>query len=130
MITKEWVQPVDQAHRLFRVSSDLRDDNGAAPITAYAVLRPDGQWSLLIVNRDHDKAQSVSVAFRDGGEHRFAGPVTQIVFGAAQYQWNNREENSFAKPDGPAVTSEVVADGSTKFEIPKASVVVLRGMVQ
>jgi hypothetical protein len=130
MITKEWVQPVDQAHRLFRVSSDLRDENGAAPVTAYAVLRPDGQWSLLIVNRDHDKAQSVSVAFRDGGEHRFAGPVTQIVFGAAQYQWNNHEENSFAKPDGPAVKSEVVADGATRFEIPKASVVVLRGMVK
>jgi F5/8 type C domain len=130
LITQEWVQPVDQAHRLFRVSSDLRDDNGAAPVTGYAVLRPDGQWSLLIVNRDHDKAQSVSVAFRDGGEHRFFGPVTQVVFGAAQYQWNNHEENSYAKPDGPAVKSEVVADGSTKFQIPKASVVVLRGMVK
>jgi hypothetical protein len=28
------------------------------------------------------------------------------------------------------VKSEVVADGSTKFEIPKASIVVLRGMTK
>ncbi len=134
LITREWVQPVDQPHQLFRVSSDLRDENGAEPVTAYAVFRPDGQWSLLIVNRDHDQSHSLSIAFHGGtgpaSEHHFAGPVTQFVFGAAQYQWNNREENSYASPDGPPVKSEITADGSSKFEIPKASVVVLRGQAK
>ena len=134
LITHEWVQPVDQLHRLFRVSSNLRDQNGSTPVTAYAVLRPDGQWALLIVNRDHDHDHSLTITFHDGtaagSEHRFAGPVTQVVFGAAQYQWNNHEENGYANPDGPPVRSEISADAQTKYEIPKASVVVLRGQVQ
>src|SRR5262249_8961174 len=49
LITQEWAQPVDQAHKLFHASSDLRNDAGLQPVTAYALFRPDGQWSLLIV---------------------------------------------------------------------------------
>ena len=66
LITREWVQPIDQPHRLFRVSSTLRNDDGLEPVTAYAVLRPDGQWALLIVNRDHDQPHSVTIGFRSG----------------------------------------------------------------
>jgi len=57
-------------------------------------------------------------------------PLTQVVFGAAQYQWNNHEENSYANPDGPPMRAEIAADAQTKYEIPKASVVVLRGQVK
>jgi hypothetical protein len=132
LITQEWVQPVDQPHRLFRVSSSLRDQNGATPVTAYAVMRPDGQWSLLVVNRDRDNAHSLAVTFEESSEiwHGFSGPVTQIDFGAAQYRWNSHEENSFAEPDGPPARSEIVAGAQTKFQIPKASVVILRGHVK
>jgi hypothetical protein len=133
LITREWVQPVDQAHQLFRVSSDLRDGKGEAPVTAYALLRPDAQWSLLIVNRDHDMAHPVSIVFHNSAansEQRFSGPVTRMDFGAAQYQWNNHEENSYAKPDDRPLKSEVMASGATIFDIPKASIVVLRGVVK
>ena len=134
LITREWVQPVDQLHRLFRVSSDLRDQNGGAPVTAYAVLRPDGQWSLLVVNRDHDHDHSLTITFQDGtgagSVRRFAGPLTQVIFGSAQYQWNPREENGYANPDGPPVKSQIAADAQTKYQIPRASIMVLRGQVK
>jgi hypothetical protein len=132
LITREWVQPIDQPHRLFRVTNSLRDQIGRRPLTTYAVLRPDDQWSLLVVNRDHERAYSVSISFRDGvqsRERQFKGPVTQFTFGDAQYQWHNQEENSYADPDGPPAKSEFAADGQTRFEIPKASIVVLRGQV-
>jgi len=51
LITREWAQPVDQTHKLFRVASDLRNEAGLQPVTAYALLRPDGQWSLLMTSR-------------------------------------------------------------------------------
>jgi hypothetical protein len=134
LITREWAQPVDQPHKIFRVANNLEDTNKSQPVTAYAVLRPDGQWAMLIVNRDHDQPHSVSIAFHDGdaagSDRHFAGTVTQIVFGSAQYQWHNREENSFADPDGPPAQSQITANAQTKYEIPKASVVVLRGRVQ
>ncbi len=130
LITREWVQPVDAIHRVFRVASDVRDAEGNTLVTAYAVLRPDGQWSLLIVNKDHDNAHRVRVAFRDAGaktDRLFAGPVAQVTFGAAQYQWHPDGANSWADPDGPPAASSIRADAQTLFELPKASVVVLRG---
>ena len=59
LITQEWVQPKDAEHRLFTAASDIKDVAGHVLVTAYAVLRPDGQWSLLIVNKDHDNAPHV-----------------------------------------------------------------------
>ncbi len=130
LITREWVQPVDSIHHVFRVSSDVRDTEANTLVTAYAVLRPDGQWSLLVVNKDHDSPHRVRIAFRDSaakGDHLFTGPVTQVTFGAAQYQWHADGANSWADPDGPPVTSTIHADSQTLFELPKASVVVIRG---
>jgi hypothetical protein len=130
LITREWAQPVDAMHRVFRVSSDVHDAEADTLVTAYAVLRPDGQWSLLIVNKDHDSPHRVRIAFRDSAaktDRVFSGPVTQVTFGAAQYQWHADGANSWADPDGPPVTSAIHADSQTLFELPKASVVVIRG---
>lgn len=131
LITREWVQPVNEPHRLFRVKSSVRNQDGSNLVTAYAVLRPDGQWSLLVVNKDHDQAHSLTVTFDDGAHHEqhFSGMITRVVFGDAQYQWHSHEENGYARPDGPPVKSEIAADPQNLYEIPKASVVVLRGKV-
>ena len=54
MLTQEWSQPVDAEHQLFTAASDIKDADGHVLVTAYAVLRPDGQWSLLLINKDYD----------------------------------------------------------------------------
>jgi len=76
----------------------------------------------------------MTIVFHDvdnpANDKHFAGALTQIVFGSAQYQWHNREENSYADPDGPPAQSQLTANERTKYEIPKASIVVLRGQVQ
>ena len=55
--------------------------------------------------------------------------MTLITFGAVQYQWHPDGVNSWANPDGPAVKSSITADGQTLFELPKASMMVIRGKV-
>jgi hypothetical protein len=131
LITREWAQPVDQPHRVFRVVSNLYDSSGLKPVTAYALRRPDGLWALLLVNRDHDQGHHVTIAFRTGedatSDQHFTGLITQITFSAAQYQWHSRQENSYADPDGPPARSEIAAGAETRYDIPKASIVVLRG---
>jgi len=54
LINREWVQPGSEAHIMFPAKADLDDGAGHALVTAYALQRPDGQWSLLIVNRDQE----------------------------------------------------------------------------
>jgi hypothetical protein len=126
VISKEWVQPVDATHLLFRASSDVRDASGNVLVTAYAVERPDGQWSVMIINKDRDNAHSVKIAFT-GPDRSFAGPVDRITFGAAEYQWHPDGVNGHADPDGPPGKSKVTAERGTLYQLPKASIVVLRG---
>jgi hypothetical protein len=65
IITKEWVQPVDAPHKQFKAASDVNDAAGNVLITAYAVERPDGQWSVMLVNRDQFNDHAVKVVFND-----------------------------------------------------------------
>ena len=125
-------------------------------MTAYTVERPDGQWSILLVNKDQNNDQSVRITFADPvarHDRFFSGKVDRVVFGPAEYQWHadpvpaggavptgeaaeggdgetRRRLSGHAAPDGPPSISTVRSDGpDTRYELPKASIVVLRGKI-
>jgi F5/8 type C domain len=131
LLTQEWAQPVDAQHRLFRASSDVKDQQGHVLVTAYPLERPDGQWSLMLINKDHDHAHSVRIAFSNSrGNASYGGPVTMITFGKAQYQWHANRRQGYADPDQPPITSTLSVDRDTSYELPPASISVLRGKLQ
>jgi hypothetical protein len=130
LITQEWVQPKDAEHRLFRATSDIKDAAGHVLVTAYAVLRPDGQWSLLVINKDHDHAHPMRITFNDADTNAgmtFMGQVTMITFGKTQYQWHPNRKQGYADPDGPADTSTVQGTVDTVYTLPPGSLTILRG---
>ena len=135
MINKDWMQPGDKDHRLFPAASDIHDVAGHTLVTAYAALRPDGKWSLMIVNKDQENAHTVQIDFDEGKSGKighFSGTVTSVTFGRAQYQWHPDEKNPIggkADPDGPAVHTSAQASADTQFELPASSIVVLKGTV-
>jgi len=130
MINLEWVAHRSGIHRMFPSSADVKDKDGNAMVTSYAVHRPDGLWSLMLVNRDHDNAHTVRVAFQDSAAKktaRFTGPVTWTTFGSDQYVWKDDGANSKADPDGPPVGKTVTG---SSYELPKASITVIRGKIR
>jgi len=132
LMTQEWVEPRDAQHKLFRAASDLKDAEGHVLVTAYAVLRPDGQWSLLVINKDYDNAHPVHIRFEDRdakSELSFTGPVTMITLGKSQYVWHPNRKQGYADPDGPAATSTIQGVADTIYTLPPASLTVLRGKI-
>jgi hypothetical protein len=132
LITQEWVEPSDAEHRLFRAASDVKDSAGHVLVTAYAVLRPDGQWSLLVINKDHENAHPVHIQFDDLDARpasAFAGQVIMVTFGKNQYRWHPNRKQGYADPAGPAARSAIAATADTVFTLPPASLTVLRGKV-
>jgi len=133
MLTQEWAQPIDQPQNIFRASSDIKDESGNVLVTAYSIQRPDGQWALLLVNKDQSSAHSVTVNFHDSStrKHRyFQGDVTQISFGADNYKWHPDGPNGYADPDGPAITSTQPGGEGVQYTLSKASITVLRGRLE
>jgi hypothetical protein len=133
LINLEWVQPVDEVHRVFRATSDVRDKFGNVLVTAYVAERPDGQWSVMAVNKDRDRAHNVHIRFSDSEKNTdrfFQGDLDRITFGANEYQWHPNGPNGYADPDGPQAKSRVVGTSDAVYSLPKASITVLRGRIR
>jgi hypothetical protein len=133
LINLEWVKHGAGVHQLYPADADLRDDAGHLLITAYAVKRPDGDWSLMLINKDRSHSHAVKLEFAGGEGHasgHFAGTVSMVTFGADQYVWHPDGPKSHADPDGPPVSSTIEANATTAFTLPRASVTILRGRAQ
>jgi hypothetical protein len=149
LINLEWVQPAGGEHQVFAAKSDLQDGAGHDLVTVYAVKRPDGNWAVMAVNRDQQNGHRVRIAFEGPADKKtsFAGPVEVSTFGSAQYQWHPPQmrfmahaeksgertivptTTGWADPDGPIVHSQLTAENGTLYDLPAASVVVIRGNV-
>jgi F5/8 type C domain len=130
MINREWVNHGAGMHELAPALSDITDDAGHTLVTAYAVKRPDGEWSLMLINKDPSNAHEVKIEFDDTGgspARRYADKVTVVTFGAEQYVWHPQGAKSHADPDGPPATTSMNAKSDSRFVLPRASVTVLRG---
>jgi hypothetical protein len=131
MLNLEWLEHRAGVHQMFPSSTDITDSAGNVLVTSYAVHRPDGNWSVMLVNRDSTNPHTVRVVFADSTSKRpasFAGPVTVVSWGSEQYVWINDGPNSHADPDHAPVATPLGAPPAT-FTLPKASITVLRGRV-
>jgi hypothetical protein len=149
LINLEWVRPGGSEHQVFGAKSDVEDGAGHVLVTAYAVKSPDGNWAVMAVNRDQQNAHKVQIAFNGPADKKitFAGAVEVSTFGSAQYQWHPAQtrfmahaENGgeativpttkgWADPDGPIVRTTLTAEKNTMYDLPPASVTVIRGNV-
>lgn len=129
LINHEWVEQGSKPHRIFTATADLKDAAGNALVTGYPVQRPDGSWSLLLVNRDQSNPHQVQVLFdaQNGNHSEFKGPVEVITFGSEQYVWRSAGAASHPDPEHPPVRTKVLASQNTSFTLPRASVTVVRG---
>jgi hypothetical protein len=103
----------------------------------------------MAVNRDQQNAHRVRIVFEGAAdkESSFSGPIKVSAFGSAQYQWhpaktrfmahaeNNGERTivpttkGWADPDGPIAHTKLTGTKDTMYDLPAASVVVIRGGV-
>jgi hypothetical protein len=150
MINLEWITSPTAEYHVFPAKGDLTDGAGHALITAYALHSPGGEWSVMLVNRDQFTAHKVFVTFHDDAGNwvtSFDGKVAVSTFGSGQYQWHPApttfmahsataaqmpviaNTKGYADPDGPILHASEDGSAGTAYEVPAASIVVLRGKV-
>jgi len=129
MLAQEWAQPGDETHEIFPTASDLENAQGEQIVTAYALHRPDGLWSLMLINKDPNQAHDVKIVFRNAsGTGTFAGASDVFQFSSRQYQLNaDREEPRPLKSDPPA---RFTVGQSSTISLPSYSLTVVRGKLQ
>jgi hypothetical protein len=79
----------------------------------------------MFVNKAHE-ARTIAVRFGSGSTS-FAGTLTEVTYGSAQYAWHATGASSYAKPNDPPAVTPIAA--SPSYVIPAQSITVLRGSV-
>jgi len=117
IINFEWLQHGGGANQIFPASADLRDASGRTVITAYAVHRPDGNWSLMLINHDLHAAHPIHLVIDDANlvEHSFEGPVALVQF----CNIPGEDKNTTLAP---------ASDG--RYTLPAGSITVIRGKLR
>jgi NedA-like, galactose-binding domain len=128
LINLEWVQHRAGVHKLYPTACDLQDAAGHTLITAYSVERPDGHWSLMLINKDQSNPHQVRIAFDETTHKSFTGPISMTTFGSDQYMWRSDGPKGHPDPNEPPITKSLAA-GTQFITVPKASVTILRAKV-
>jgi len=132
LLTQEWLQPGDGVHEIYPATSNARNAVGEDLITAYAVHRPDGLWSLLLINRDPRRSFQTNVMFRkplSNGTGGFDGRLDLFQYSSKQYVLSGSPGNPYPvradDPDHKVIQAS--RSRLTQFSLPPYSLTVIRG---
>ena len=126
LINREWMQPINETHELFRVTLRQAKPTTLSPVSVYAVRRPDKLWSLLAVNKDPKQTAQLNAVFlNEQRRASFAGEIDVIQFSKDQYLWHNDGPNGH--PIRSLPPAHFTRNAAASYELPPYSLTVLRG---
>ena len=123
LITDGWLLAGGGEHRF--LASAVSGGSGEW-LKSYAVKRPDGRVSVLLINRSPTTTYAVRVAMHNGAGQAAAlsGPGELRQFGPAQYGWADVGPASHPlRSDPPAISA--IAAGAIGVELPPQTLVVI-----
>jgi hypothetical protein len=125
LLTHEWTNPRGGLHELYQVTSD------DPLISAYATMRPDRSWAVMLINRDSDKARDVKIEFeceepdcKDATVGYSNNEVDVYQYSRNQYQLG---ADSIPSRDLPPEHERLKVNAGTTFNLPAYSLTVVRG---
>ena len=130
LLTQEWAQPGDGLHELYLASVDEPALQDKSLVTAYAVLRPDGLWAMMVINKDSINAHTVEVKFHNeatGSESGFEGTVDLYQYSRKQYELSADRQEPYPTKDEPPEHQTVPGSRNLLVQLPAYSITVIRG---
>lgn len=98
MMTRDWCLPTAKTHHMVKCESSNE-------VAAYTVRRPDGKWSLLLLNKNPHAAISVQVKGLS-----LSSKVSLTQYGKAQYVWHEAKDEGYPLKSLPPVHKMVASD--------------------
>lgn len=130
LLTQEWTMPEGGRHEIYPAAANIRNRKGEQLVTAYAVHRPDGLWSLLLINKDPKRSYQVRVRFQNQANKiaaSFTGAVDVFQFSGAQYELNSDADDPYPIRADPPQHTMIEGAGTSTVVLPAYSLTVIRG---
>lgn len=130
LLTQAWLGAPDAFHELYPVTLRPRQHRGESFLTAYAVYRPDGLWSLLVVNKDSRRAYRINLEFFNaltGITKPLQTTVDLYQFSSEQYQLSPEQSDPYPIRSRPPTHQLLDKDNLKTIALPSYSLTVIRG---
>ena len=130
LLTQEWAEPGDGLHELYLATVDEPALHDESLITAYAVLRPDRLWALMVLNKDSSNAHTVEVRFHNedsGSESEFEGTIDLYQYSRKQYELSADQQEPYPIKDQPPEHRTLRGSTALVMQLPAYSITVIRG---
>ncbi|HEX9543920.1 MAG TPA: hypothetical protein VF955_01975, partial [Pyrinomonadaceae bacterium] len=131
LLTQEWAQPGDGQHELYLATVHETALHNKSLITAYAVLRPDRRWGLILLNKDSSNGYTVQVKFHNdanGSESEFEGAIDLYQYSRKQYELSADKQQPYPIRDQPPEHRTLPGSKVLAVQLPAYSITVLRAM--
>jgi hypothetical protein len=124
LLMHEWLEPGIGRHSTY-AATPAADGRPDTLLSSYAVHRPDGKWSVLLVNRDAARSRTVRLRFRgESLDAPLVGLRDEWVFSREQYRWHPKGADGYPAPDRPPSHRSTRDD---EIVLPPYSLAVVRG---
>ena len=133
LLTQEWAQPGDGVHELYLATIDESAPQAKPLLAAFPVLRPDGLWALMLLNKDSSNAHTVEVRFHNetsGSELEFAGAVDLYQYSRKQYELSADKHEPYPIKDEPPAHWTLPGSTALLVQLPAYSITVIRGRIK
>jgi len=119
MLSREWMDPRGGMHQVFPCHLSAVGTKGSLT-SAFALKRPDGVWSLLLINKDPIH----SIRLRLDGLNPFSGATIMTTYSVDQYRWLSKGADGHPVRNAPP--SAVRISQNNPIVIPPWSIGVVR----
>jgi hypothetical protein len=125
MLAHYWLQPANSLVEVYPVTTGIESEKDQTSITAYAVLKPGGKWSLMVINKDPLRTRNVNVDIEDTVLKTSMPfqPSQAIQYSKQQYQWVNNGSRGHPSVNLPPVIKKI--KDSTNISLPPYSLTIL-----
>jgi len=132
LLTQNWLRS-NGSHELYPTAVTAADGSRLTTVTAYAVRRPDGLWSVLFINKDSNRTYRAEVRFRPTDRKLIQtteAPLELFQYSSAQYMLNSDRSNPVPTKNDPPVSTILNRENADSIELPPYSLTVLRGRLK
>src|ERR1043166_8441069 len=124
LLTHEWLSN-SGLHELCPTLVRSAKHAALKTLTAYAVHRPDGLWSVLLINKDPEQTYDVKIGFGNS-ELVYSTPLELFQYSSAQYMLNNDSSNPIPIKNHPPTWTILNRGDADPIELPPYSLTVVR----
>jgi hypothetical protein len=129
LLTQNWLGEPEAFHELYPVTLRPRQRRGESLLSAYAVYRPDGLWSLLVINKDSKCAYRMNLEFYNvltGKTIPVQSALDLYRFSGEQYQLSADESDPYPIKSLPPTHERLEKNKLTTISLPSYSLTVIR----